>query len=426
MDLVNVTITGNTADNDNDGIGGAGGLYSDSSASSTSLLNTIISDNIDKSGYAADCNDSSLNANIVSNDYDLISDLTNCILTGTTTHNVTGVSANLGPLAANSGTTFTHALLAGSPAIDAGTSASAPVVDQRGLPRPFGAAFDIGAYELESVQPPPPSPPPPQVPPPPPAPANANGGGSAGIYQMFGNNPEIGKNPAPPAAPNLPPSTQELHGAPQTQEHWVARQAPILQNFFNDTLSHWAKSEVDDVLNNCKVAGYQDAGGNFERVFKPDQQVTRAELFTMIMKCKYGPLPPPQVAPFPDVPADHWAAPYVAKGVEIGLIQGYNDGTFQPNQPITRAEALKAILLSQFTSQVIDASSQNSLCADVSNEAWYAKFFFFALNMHIVGQGSNAGTCNPANNMTRAESAVSVDRAKNASTVITDGMTPAT
>ena len=53
----------------------------------------------------------------------------------------------LGPLANNRGPTLTMALLAGSPAIDAGDSTSAPPTDQRGVPRPFGASADIGAYE---------------------------------------------------------------------------------------------------------------------------------------------------------------------------------------------------------------------------------------------------------------------------------------
>jgi cysteine-rich repeat protein len=50
-------------------------------------------------------------------------------------------------LADNGGPTQTIALLPGSPAIDAGDNASCPATDQRGVPRPFGAACDIGAYE---------------------------------------------------------------------------------------------------------------------------------------------------------------------------------------------------------------------------------------------------------------------------------------
>jgi len=59
----------------------------------------------------------------------------------------------LGPLANNGGSTLTHALLPGSPAIDAGDATictSAPVnsFDQRGIGRPQGAGCDIGAFEL--------------------------------------------------------------------------------------------------------------------------------------------------------------------------------------------------------------------------------------------------------------------------------------
>jgi CSLREA domain-containing protein len=53
----------------------------------------------------------------------------------------------LGPLQDNGGPTWTHALLAGSPAIDAGDDAAAPPADQRGVPRPQGPASDIGSYE---------------------------------------------------------------------------------------------------------------------------------------------------------------------------------------------------------------------------------------------------------------------------------------
>jgi beta-glucanase (GH16 family) len=58
-----------------------------------------------------------------------------------------GVNPLLGSLASNGGPTFTHALLSGSPAIDAANGALCPATDQRGVTRPQGAGCDIGAYE---------------------------------------------------------------------------------------------------------------------------------------------------------------------------------------------------------------------------------------------------------------------------------------
>jgi hypothetical protein len=66
-------------------------------------------------------------------------------------HNLIGGDPKLGPLADNGGPTKTHALLPGSPAIDAGANTGAPATDQRGFPRIVGAAIDIGSYECGAL-----------------------------------------------------------------------------------------------------------------------------------------------------------------------------------------------------------------------------------------------------------------------------------
>ena len=65
------------------------------------------------------------------------------------------INPKLGPLQDNGGPTFTHALLATSPAIDAGNDAKAPATDQRGVRRPQGAASDVGALEVGNANTPP-------------------------------------------------------------------------------------------------------------------------------------------------------------------------------------------------------------------------------------------------------------------------------
>ena len=72
----------------------------------------------------------------------------------------------LGPLADNGGPTQTCALLEGSSAIDSGTDTGAPSTDQRGVSRPQGLGYDIGAYEKEEA-------------PVPPKPGSSGGGGCA-------------------------------------------------------------------------------------------------------------------------------------------------------------------------------------------------------------------------------------------------------
>jgi hypothetical protein len=73
-------------------------------------------------------------------------------------NNILGQDPVLGPLANNGGPTQTHALLAGSPAIDKGSNPNALAFDQCGTPfvRTSGAQTDIGAFEVQGAAPPPP------------------------------------------------------------------------------------------------------------------------------------------------------------------------------------------------------------------------------------------------------------------------------
>ncbi len=63
---------------------------------------------------------------------------------------LTAAALKLGPLQDNGGPTFTHALLCGSPAINAGDDTDAPDTDQRGFARIVGGSIDIGAYEADN------------------------------------------------------------------------------------------------------------------------------------------------------------------------------------------------------------------------------------------------------------------------------------
>jgi IPTL-CTERM motif/Chlamydia polymorphic membrane protein (Chlamydia_PMP) repeat len=79
-------------------------------------------------------------------------------INGTNINNILGQDPALGPLANNGGPTLTHALLAGSPAIDKGSNPNALAFDQRGSPfvRTSGTQTDIGAFEVQGAAPPPP------------------------------------------------------------------------------------------------------------------------------------------------------------------------------------------------------------------------------------------------------------------------------
>lgn len=94
------------------------------------------------------------------------------------------------------------------------------------------------------------------------------------------------------------------------------------------------------------VDGYDDG------TFRPDDSINRAEALKILMLAAAPePLSDPffQVPDFPDVEPDQWFAPYVQLAAEYGIVEGYDDGLFHPERPITRAEAGKIMLLLMVT-----------------------------------------------------------------------------
>jgi beta-glucanase (GH16 family) len=107
------------------------------------LTDTIVTGN---QWYACERFASGTAANVVSGGHNVVQDascnpVANDVILG---------DAMIGPLAGNGGPTLTHALLPGSPAIDAAGDAACPATDQRGVARPQGAGCDVGAFERES------------------------------------------------------------------------------------------------------------------------------------------------------------------------------------------------------------------------------------------------------------------------------------
>jgi predicted outer membrane repeat protein len=137
------TIVNNVSNDDGTGNDDGGGIFSDGTLL---IRGVILANNTDFWGEAPDCGGA-----LLSNGYNLIKDLSGCAIT-LLPSDLFGLDPLLGPLANNGGSTLTHALLPGSPAIDTGSCtdpAGNPVLfDQRGMPRPQGATCDIGAFEF--------------------------------------------------------------------------------------------------------------------------------------------------------------------------------------------------------------------------------------------------------------------------------------
>jgi hypothetical protein len=147
LNLINTTVADNTASDG--GFGGGGGISNFLGSSTVNAKNSIIAGN----RHFANFSTPDFDGTLTSQGYNLVGNSRGAQIVGVTTGNIVGtfpalINASLGPLANNGGPTKTHALLPGSPAINAGNTETSPATDQRGAAR-VGTA-DIGAYELNN------------------------------------------------------------------------------------------------------------------------------------------------------------------------------------------------------------------------------------------------------------------------------------
>jgi predicted outer membrane repeat protein len=158
LEMISVTVSGNTATTQGGGIyagrdasllnvtianneatATGAGIFVNSSVGSFTVRNTLLSGNELTNGTSAN-----VSGTVSSLGNNLDSDGTAAL---NQSSDLSGVNPLLQPLANNGGFTQTHALASNSVAIDAGSSAAAPALDQRGFAR--DQAADIGAYEFD-------------------------------------------------------------------------------------------------------------------------------------------------------------------------------------------------------------------------------------------------------------------------------------
>ncbi|MBU0706494.1 S-layer homology domain-containing protein [Patescibacteria group bacterium] len=149
---------------------------------------------------------------------------------------------------------------------------------------------------------------------------------------------------------------------------------------FQDTASHWAKNYIEQLYR------WGHVKGRSKGVFAPDEILTRAE-FTKIALNAIGeevdPFEDVSDSPFFDVPLYAWYAPYIKRAKALGLIHGYPDGSFKPDSPINRVEAIK-ILMQAFQFDLESVGQRTDNFNDVQTWEWYFPAANFAIQYKLI------------------------------------------
>ncbi|MEE0434846.1 MAG: S-layer homology domain-containing protein [Peptococcaceae bacterium] len=151
------------------------------------------------------------------------------------------------------------------------------------------------------------------------------------------------------------------------------------------------------------VVGYEDG------MVKPQRNITRAEvssIFYRLLEDEVRDDNTTDVSDFSDVSASDWYGTTVATLSKMGIVKGYEDGTFRPNAPITRAEF--AAIATRFFEET-GAEYEPGTFIDVTGDEWFAGAIQDAVNLGLIG-GYEDGSVRPNNNITRAEACAIVNR----------------
>lgn len=178
---------------------------------------------------------------------------------------------------------------------------------------------------------------------------------------------------------------------------------------FADMASHWAKKSVNNMGARLIVTGV--GGGNFE----PDSAITRAQFAAIVVRA-LGLTPGTGDSCFDDVNGSDWYCGYVETATRYGIITGYGNGNFGPNDKITREQAMLMIARAMTVTGLDVKLTENEADAllqgfsDAGDVPGYASAQVAACLKTGVITGRDGGRIAPKDTITRAEVAVIVER----------------
>jgi len=214
-----------------------------------------------------------------------------------------------------------------------------------------------------------------------------------------------------PVAPEPPAQIAQPAVEPETPTEPVAPPLEVTQEVlkFSDVPDdYWAKPYIDalserDVFDGNIVDGVAEAD-----TFQPDTPISRAQLARAIAKA--FPLSEDEaVIPFSDVANDFWALEFINSAVKGGYMNGFPDGSFKPDLPVPRAQALTAMVTGSKATVQGDAADIVKRYGDAADiPGWAVPKVAAATQSSLVVNYPDLTTLKPNQPATRAEVATMI------------------
>lgn len=170
---------------------------------------------------------------------------------------------------------------------------------------------------------------------------------------------------------------------------------------FNDIDDHWA---VDYI---CNLYDRDVVKGRTNSKYYPNEDVTRAEFLKMVLLGLDYDVEEKSGVHYTDVDDDDWFYEYVTYATAHDIVDGYEDGTFRPNDDISRAEAI-VMVLKAADEEDYTYDEEDIEFWDVDESDWYAWAVVVADEANIIS-GYSDDSFKPESDISRGEAAKIVD-----------------
>lgn len=174
---------------------------------------------------------------------------------------------------------------------------------------------------------------------------------------------------------------------------------------FIDISQHWGRDIINSVAERNIVSGYED------KTFRPDRSITRAEFLTILYNSRLADTTnAADDISFADISGSEWYYDYIRWGAANGLIVGYDDNTFRGNNIISRQEM--AVVISKFVelADIAPDKGEAVVFDDAADIAPWAKEYVDNISACGIVQGDDNNRFLPRKDLTRAETAVIIDK----------------
>lgn len=148
--------------------------------------------------------------------------------------------------------------------------------------------------------------------------------------------------------------------------------------------------------------------GYSDGTFKPNNTVNRVEALKMLMLAFNAGTGPSQQLAFKDTDSSAWYTTTLGTAVAKGIVEGYSDGTFRPANTVNKAEYLKILFRTNDIEVTSDIASNPY--ADVPKDAWYAPYAYMTNRKNLMDIANNI--LQPDKGMTRGDVAETIYRLK--------------